>query len=90
MTTTLTTREGNVAIFFAIDHYSLGVVGIHATKRGTRFEVLEPIHPGARHSFGVFGTDVARGLPLWRDHGSQFITDDFQNEIKFLGIKDSA
>ena len=63
---------------------------IHAAKRGTRFEALEPIRQGVRHSFGAFGKDVAKGLTLRHDHGSQFISDDFQNEIKFLGIKDSA
>ena len=90
MTTTLTAKEGNAAIFFAIDHCSLEVVGIHAAKRGTRFEALEPIRQGVRHSFGAFGKDVAKGLTLRHDHGSQFISDDFQNEIKFLGITDSA
>ena len=90
MTATLTVAEGNAAIFFAIDHCSLEVVGIHAAKRGTRFEALEPIRQGVRHSFGAFGQDVARGLTLRHDHGSQFIADDFQQEIAFLGIKDSA
>ena len=64
MTTTLTTMEGNASIFFAIDHCSLEVVGIHAAKRGTRFEALEPIRQGVRHSFGAFGKDVAKGLTL--------------------------
>ena len=90
MTSTLTIEEGNAAIFFAIDHCSLEVVGIHAAKRGTRFEALEPIRQGVRHSFGAFGQDVARGLTLRHDHGSQFIAEDFQQEIAFLGIKDSA
>jgi len=80
-------RKGNAAIFFAIDHCSLEVVGIHAAKRGTRFEALEPIRQGVRHSFGAFGKDVAKGLTLRHDHGSQFIADDFQNEIKLLGHK---
>ena len=60
----MTTKEGNAAIFFAIDHCSLEVVGIHAAKRGTRFEALEPIRQGVRHSFGAFGKDVAKGLTL--------------------------
>jgi len=33
-------KKGNAAIFFAIDHCSLELVGIHAAKRGTRFEVI--------------------------------------------------
>ena len=82
MTTTLTTKEGNTAISFSVDHCSLEVVGIHAAKRGTRFEALEPIHQDVRHSFGV-----AQGRTLRHDHGSQFVADDFQNGIKLLGIK---
>jgi len=90
MTTTLTLAEGNASIFFAVDHCSLECVGIHAAKRGTRLEALEPIRQGVRHSFGAFGKGVASGLTLRHDHGSQFIADDFQTEIQFLGIKDSA
>jgi len=66
----------------------MGIVGgIHAAKRGKRFEALEPIRQGVRHSFGAFGKDAAKGMALRHDHGSQFIADDFQNKIKFLGIK---
>ena len=89
MTTTMTLKEGNASIFFAIDHCSLECVGIHAAKRGTRLEALEPIRQGVRHSFGAFGKAVASGLTLRHDHGSQFISDDFQREIAFLGIRDS-
>lgn len=89
MTTAWTLSEGNASIFFAIDHCSLELVGIHAARRGTRFEALEPIRQGVRHSFGAFGKGVASGLTLRHDHGSQFISEDFQREIAFLGIKDS-
>lgn len=89
MTTTMTLSEGNASIFFAIDHCSLELVGIHAAKRGTRLEALEPIRQGVRRSFGAFGKGVAAGLTLRHDHGSQFISEDFQREIAFLGVKDS-
>ena len=46
MTTTLTRRDGNVSIFFAVDHCSMECVGIHAAKCGTRFEALDPIRQG--------------------------------------------
>lgn len=46
MTATLTVKEGNAAVFFAIDHCSLEVVGIHVAKRGMRFEAFEPIRQG--------------------------------------------
>ena len=89
MTTTLTIGEGNTSIFFAIDHCSLECVGIHAAARGTRFEALEPIRQGVRHSFGAFGRDVASGLTLRHDHGSQLICDHFPSEIAYLGINSS-
>lgn len=89
MTTTLTGIEGMASIFLAIDHCSLECVGIHAAKPGTRFEALEPIRQGVRHSFGAFGQDAGRGLKLRHDHGSQYVSDAFQDEIAFLGIESS-
>ena len=89
MTTTLTGLEGNASIFFAVDHCSLECVGIHAARPGTRFEALEPIRQGVRHSFGAFGPGLADGLTLRHDHGSQYTSDAFQEEVAFLGIKSS-
>ena len=33
---------------------------------------------------------TAHRLQLRQDHGSQFMSDDFQNEIRFLGIESSS
>jgi putative transposase len=87
--TTTWTAEGQVAVFVAIDHYSAECVGIHAARRGTRFEALEPIRQGVRRCFGAFGKDIARGLAIRHDHGSQYMSDAFQNELTFLGIESS-
>ena len=89
MTTTRTTREGNASIFFVIDHCSLECLGIHAARRGTRFEALEPVRQAVRHSFGVFGQDIASGVRLRHDHGSQYVSRVFQEEVAFLGIASS-
>jgi len=83
-------QRRDAAIFFAIDYCPLEVVGIHAAKRCTRFEALEPILPGVRHSFEALGKDVTKGRTLRHDHGSKFIADDLKNEIKYLGIADST
>ena len=88
-TSCFTTEEGQVAIFFAVDHCSMECVGIHAAKRGTRFEALEPIRQGVRDYFGGFGEQIAHGLSLRHDHGSQFVSHLFQQEIAFLGIESS-
>ena len=76
-------------MFVAVDHCSAECVGIHAAKRATRFEALEPIRQGVRRCFGGFAQGIARGLALRHDHGSQYMSDAFQKEIAFLGIASS-
>ena len=87
--TTTVTGEGQAAVFIAIDHCSADCVGIHAALRATRFEALEPIRQGVRRCFGAFGKNVARGLAVRHDHGSQYMADAFQKELRFLGIDSS-
>ena len=88
-TATCTEQEGAVTVFAAIDHYTAECVGIHAVKRATRFEALEPIRQGVRERFGAFSAGSAAGLRLRHDHGSVYMSDDFQNEIRFVGIEPS-
>jgi transposase InsO family protein len=87
--TTTITGEGQAAVFIAIDHCSAECVGIHAALRATRFEALEPIRQGVRQHFGGFAKGLARGLSVRHDHGSQYMSDTFQKELKFLGIESS-
>jgi putative transposase len=87
--TTTWTGEGQAAVFVALDHCSAGCVGIHAALRATRFEALEPIRQGVRRRFGGFAKDIAHGLALRHDHGSQYVSHDFQKELRFLGIESS-
>ena len=87
--TSCLTTEGHATIFFAIDHFTAECVGIHAARRGTRFEALEPLRQGVRAIFGIYAEDVATGLSLRHDHGSQFLSDHFQTELAFLGIVSS-
>ena len=44
---------------------------------------------GVRRCFGAFGKNIARGLAIRHDHGSQYMSDAFQNELIFLGIESS-
>lgn len=89
MTTTWTRDDGQVAIFVAVDHCSAECVGIHTAKHGTRFEALEPIRQGVRDHFGAFRQGRADGLRLRHDHGSQYMSQVFQDELAFLGIASS-
>ena len=42
-----------------------------------------------RRCFGAIRKNVAAGLQLRHDHGSQYMSSDFQQEIQFLGVKSS-
>jgi len=87
--TAVATGEGQAAVFIAVDHSSAECVGIHASISATRHEALEPIRQGVRRSFGAFGKDIAQGLTIRHDHGSQYMSRDFQREIAFLGARSS-
>jgi putative transposase len=87
--TSTMTGEGQASIFVTVDHASTECVGIHAARRATRFEALEPLRQSVRACFGAFAERIASGLKLRHDHGSQFVADDFQREVAFLGIESS-
>src|SRR5262249_13602830 len=79
--TSALTDEGTATIFVAIDPFTAECVGIHAARRGTRFEALEPLRQGISAHFGAYRDQVAVGLALRHDHGSQFMSDHFQAEL---------
>jgi len=61
----------------------------HAAKPRTRFETVEPLRQGIQALFGAYEGGIARGLLARHDHGSQYVSDYFQDELKFLGITSS-
>jgi len=88
-TAAVTLVEGTATIFAAIDHCTAECVGIHAAKHGDRFEALEPLRQGVRDHFGPLAPGIAAGLALRHDHGSVYLSADFQAEIGFLGMTSS-
>ncbi len=87
--TAVATGEGQAAVFIAVDHCSAECMDIHASAAAARHEALEPIRQGVRRSFGAFGKDVAKGLKVRHDHGSQYMSRDFQRELRLLGAESS-
>ncbi|MBM3599043.1 MAG: transposase family protein, partial [Alphaproteobacteria bacterium] len=65
------------------------LVGTHASSSASRWEALEPIRQGVAKHFGAVKENVAAGLILRHDNGSNYLADDFQDEIEFLGIESS-
>ena len=89
MTETVTVREGRARVFVAVDHCSGECVGNHAARSGNRFEALEPVRQGVLRHFGGVEKNAAKGLSLRHDHGSNYMSGDFQDEITFFGIESS-
>jgi transposase InsO family protein len=89
LTTSVTVQEGTASIFVTVDHHTAECLGIHAAKVATRFEALEPLRQGIRAVFGTYAAGCAQGLQLRHDHGSQYLSDAFQTELRFLGIASS-
>jgi transposase InsO family protein len=89
MTQTITVREGRANVFVTVEHANSEVVGIHASRSANRFEALEPVRQGVHRCFGAIAPRVARGLKLRHDHGSNYMSGDFQDEIECLGIEAS-
>ena len=67
-------------------HWNAEALGWHVSKRGTRHEALQATSMAVRQQFGHLGKDAARGLALRHDHGSAFMAEDFQNQIKAWGM----
>lgn len=88
-TKVFTVEEGHAWIFTAVEHWNAECMGWHVTKKGDRFAALEPVAQGVLAQFGHVGQDAARGLALRMDHGTQYLSDHFQNQVKFWGIAPS-
>lgn len=88
-TATLTLEDGQATVFIAVDHCTAECIGIHAAKVGTRFEALEPIRQAVKARYGAYSAAIAAGLVLRHDNGSQYVSDAFQRELKFLAIESS-
>ncbi|TPE42935.1 IS3 family transposase [Amaricoccus solimangrovi] len=101
MTETITTTEGrafgislgriafDASLFVAVDHCSGEFVGTHAASGASRWEALEPVRQGVEKHFDGLDAGAAAGLTLRHDHGSNYMSIDFQREIRFLGVTSS-
>ena len=84
-----TVEDGWGWLFVAVEHWNAECVGWHVCKQGTRFAALEPISQGLMATVGSVAADAGRGLSLRMDHGTQYLSDHFQNQLKYWGINPS-
>ena len=84
-----TVQDGKVWLFGVAEHWNAALLGWHVAERGTRFEAIQAVGMAVRQQFGRLDAGAARGLALRHDHGSNFMADDFQKQIKFWGMAPS-
>lgn len=81
-----TVDEGKVWIFVAVDHFNTECLGVHVCKEGNRFAALQPFAMGlATYRNGV-ECGAGRGITARQDHGSQYTSDTYCNQVKAWGM----
>jgi putative transposase len=85
-----TVQDGKVWLFGVAEHWNAEILGWHVTKSGTRFEATQAVGMAVHQQFGHVAAGAARGLALRHDHGSAFMADHFQKQIRFWGMAPSC
>ena len=84
-----TVEEGWVWVFSVMEHWNSECMGWHVCKTGDRFAALEPVTQAIRKTYQSLGKDVARGLKLRIDNGSQYTSDYFLQQLGHWGVESS-
>ncbi|MBV8614195.1 MAG: IS3 family transposase [Acetobacteraceae bacterium] len=84
-----TVEDGKVWLFGVAEHWNAELLGWHVAKHGTRYEAIQALGMAVRQQFGHLGAGAARGLALRHDHGSNFMADAFQKQVRFWGMAPS-
>jgi putative transposase len=84
-----TAEDGKVWLFGVAEHWNAEIMGWHVAKHGTRYEAIQALGMAVRRQFGHLGPGAARGLALRHDHGSNFMADAFQKQMRFWGLSPS-
>ncbi len=84
-----TQEDGWCWLFAVVDHFNSEALGWHISKRGDRFQALEPLRQAVRQEYGRFEKGIAASLKLRMDNGSQYTSGMFEDELDFLGIEAS-
>ena len=84
-----TVRDGKVWLFAVAEHWNAEALGWHVAKRGTRREALQAMGMVVQQQFAHLGRDAARGVQLRHDHGSCFMAEDFQTQVRAWGMTPS-
>ena len=84
-----TVKDGNVTLFIVAEHWNAEGLGWHIAKQGNRYAAAAALALAVSQVFGSVRADAARGVSLRHDHGSPFMSEHFQNQLKFFGMAPS-
>ena len=84
-----TRQDGKCWFMGVIDHFNDEIKSFHLTTKFDSSAAMEPLRVAVKKEFGSLEKDVCAnlGLALRADHGSQYDSKAFQNEVKFLGLE---
>ena len=85
----ITVQDGKVWLFCVAEHWNAEALGWHVAKRGDRYAAVQAVGMAVRNVFGHVSPSAARGVALRHDHGSAFLAEHFQNQIRFWGMTPS-
>lgn len=84
-----TVEDGRVWLFAVVEHWNAEALGWHVAKRGDRFAAVQAAGMAVKRVSGALAADAARGVMLRHDHGSAFMADHFQKQLRFWGLAPS-
>ncbi len=81
-------KDGWCWFFGVIEHFNDEILSWHTAKKGDRFAAMEPVRKAVKQQFGSIEKGICSGLDLKlrSDHGTQYDSADFMNEMNFLGL----
>jgi putative transposase len=82
-----TRDDGWVWVFVCVDHFT-AEAWAHVAKVGDRHAALQPVYDAVIDRWGTLAPDIARGLAVRHDWGSQYRSVHFQGSLRWLGIAD--
>lgn len=82
-----TRDDGWVWVFVCVDHFS-AEAWAHVAKVGDRHAALQPLYDAVVARWGSLRADVARGVAVRHDWGSQYRSVHFAGSLRWLGMAD--
>ncbi len=86
-----TIQQGKCHFIAIIDHYNDEIISFHLTTRFDAYAAMEALRMAIIKRFGGLSEGICSEVELQirADHGTQFDSKKYQQELKFLGLKAS-